>query len=377
MIKVTGEITEVTTPAFVYTVQLTALSISADNFKWWTAYNGDITLPLIIGGNISKTLYVTVTGEGYNESYQVPLGTFVYTETAYNYSVLHPWENRECIIYLPIFPILMELSKQRLFPFNVICAIAGEQVKLIAMNNVLSKAANWTEKILCLIILCTMGIMSILLLVLSSNKMKIVYLLLMRTVLHVPLKHTFSFPMEIETMDNADFEIITHILDNDDVELTTPITFPVNNSLGYSATAGAVFYMNPKTRSNRQGNRQEIINEIDGTVINGSWKGMNWGNDGWQSDGDGNKALRLMAGSLLEMSYIPFANECARTGKTIEIDYKIDNVTDYSEPIITISSPSGDSFVGLNIYADDIIMHSQSLKNDEVQSLHHIRRKAY
>ena len=77
-----------------------------------------------------------------------------------------------------------------------------------------------------------------------------------------------------------------------------------------------------------------------------------------------------MAGSLLEMSYIPFANECARTGKTIEIDYKIDNVTDYSEPIITISSPSGDSFVGLNIYADDIIMHSQSLKNDEVQSLH-------
>ena len=94
MIKVTGEITEVTTPAFVYTVQLTALSISADNFKWWTAYNGDITLPLIIGGNISKTLYVTVTGEGYNESYQVPLGTFVYTETAYNYSVLHPRENR-------------------------------------------------------------------------------------------------------------------------------------------------------------------------------------------------------------------------------------------------------------------------------------------
>lgn len=45
-------------------------------------------------------------------------------------------------------------------------------------------------------------------------------------------------------------------------------------------------------------------------------------------------------------------------------------MTDYSEPVITISSPSGGSFVGLNIYADDIIMHSQSLKNDDVQSLH-------
>lgn len=33
MIKVTGEVTEVTTPAFVYAVQLTSLSISAVNFN--------------------------------------------------------------------------------------------------------------------------------------------------------------------------------------------------------------------------------------------------------------------------------------------------------------------------------------------------------
>ena len=60
MIKVTGEITEMTTSAFVYTVQLTSLSIAADNFRWWTAFTGEnITIPLNIGGNISKTLYVT------------------------------------------------------------------------------------------------------------------------------------------------------------------------------------------------------------------------------------------------------------------------------------------------------------------------------
>lgn len=54
MIKVTGEVTEITTPAFVYTVQLTALSIFADNFRWWTAYSGAIILPLNIGGNIGE-----------------------------------------------------------------------------------------------------------------------------------------------------------------------------------------------------------------------------------------------------------------------------------------------------------------------------------
>ncbi|MCS2335576.1 leucine-rich repeat domain-containing protein [Bacteroides sp. BFG-606] len=368
MVKVTGEVTEESTPAFVYTVQLTSLSISADNFKWWTAYTGYITLPLNIGGNIAKTLYVNVTGNGYNESYQVPLGTSIYTETAYNYSVVHPGTTGVYNISAYISN-LDGTIKTKTVSFNVICAVAGEQAKLIAINNVLQKATNWTENILfdysmydgdnvntSARFIITQNDES----VFTSNEDSIA----------CSTKHTFSFPMEIETMDNSDFEIVTHIHDDNGTELTFSITFPVNNSLGYSATAGAVFYMNPKTRSNRQGNRQEIVNEIDGTVIDGLWENMNWGNDGWQSDEDGNRALRLMAGSLLEMNYAPFSAECARTGKTFEIDYKIDNVTDYSEPVITISSPSGDSFVGLNIYADDIIMHTQSLKEDSVQSLH-------
>ena len=80
-----------TTSAYVYTVQLTSLSIAADNFRWWTAFTGEnITIPLNLGGNISKTLYVTIAGPGYNKSYDVALGTAVYTETAYNYQLAHP-----------------------------------------------------------------------------------------------------------------------------------------------------------------------------------------------------------------------------------------------------------------------------------------------
>jgi hypothetical protein len=367
MIKVTGEVTEVTAPAFVYTVQLTSLSISADNFKWWTAYTGAITLPLNISGNISKTLYVTVTGKDYNESYQIQIGTGVYTETAYNYSVIHPGVTG-------VFNISAYVSnsdgtvKTRTISFNVICAVAGEQRKLVAVNNILGRATNWSENSLFDYAMYDGDN------VITSAKFTIKkdgedVFTSEEDSIACSARHTFSFPMEIETMDNTEFEITAHILDVD-MELTSPITYQVNNSLGYSAVSGAVFYMNPKTRSNRQGNRQEIINEMDGSVIPGSWENMNWGNDGWQSDEDGNKVLRLMAGSSLRMGYSPFKNECARTGKTLELDYKVDNVTDYSEPVITISSLSGGSFVGLNIYADDIIMHSQSLKNDDVQSLH-------
>lgn len=367
MIKVTGTVTEVTTPAFVYTVQLTSLSVDAGNFKWWTAYTGNVTLPLYIGGNVSKTLYVNISGTDYNESYEVALGTSVYVETAYNYAIPHPGKTG-------VFRISAYVSnsdgsiKTKTVSFNVICAVPGEQVKLVAVNNALVKAINWSENTLFEYAMYDGdNVTTSAQFVVKQDSMSV--FASTEDNIACSTKHTFSFPMEIETMDNTDFEIVTHILDGE-TELVSPISFSVNNSLGYSAVAGSVFYMNPKTRSNRQENYKSIINEVDGSCITGVWKNLNWGNDGWMTDMDGNKTLRLLAGSMLTMDYKPFEVECARKGKTIEVDYRIDNVTDYTEPVITISSASGDSFAGLNIYADEIIMHSQSLKNEDIQSLH-------
>lgn len=367
MIKVTGNVTEVTTPAFVYTVQLTSLSINADNFKWWTAYNGDILFNLNIGGNVAKNLYIAVTGIDYNASYEVPIGTGIYIETSYNYSIPHP--GKTGVFNVSAYVANADGSiKTRTVSFNIICAMPGEQAKLVAVNNVLGKGVNWSENVLFEYAMfdgdnVTTSAQFIVRKdkedVFASNEVSII----------CSARQVFSLSLEIETMDNSEFDIIAYIMD-DDKELTAPITYPVDNSSGYAAVPGAVFYMNPKTRSNSQANRQMIINEIDSSEIRASWKGVNWGNDCWTTNTNGEKVLRLMAGSLLTVDRYPFGTECARRGMTIEIDYKVDNVTDYSRPVITISSQSGDSFVGLNIYADDIIMHTQSLKNDSVQSLH-------
>lgn len=367
MIKVTGEVTEETTPAFVYTVYLTSLSLSANNFKWWTAYTGNITLPLNIGGNVSKTLYVTLSGENYNESYEIPIGTGIYTETAYNYVVEHP--QRSGVFKLSAYVTNSDGTiRTRAVSFQVICAVAGDAVKLVAINNLLPKATNWAENTLFDYAMydgdnvstsARFVIQKDDMAVFSSNEDSI----------STSTRHTFALPLEIETLDNAEFQIAAHIMDGED-ELTPPVLFAVNNSLGYSATAGSVFYMNPKTRSNRQENYREILNETATTTIPAVWTGMNWGNDGWVSDNDGNKTLRLMAGSSLTIDYKPFKKECARTGKTIEIDYRVDNVTDYTTPVLTIASPSGDSFVGLKIYADELVMHSQSLRNSKIQGIH-------
>lgn len=367
MIKVTGEVTEITTPAFVYTVQLTALSIFADNFRWWTAYSEAIILPLNIGGNIAKTLHVSMSGKDYNESYEVAIGTNVYIETAYNYTIPHP--GKTGVFRVSAYVANSDESiKTKTVAFNIICAVAGERVKLIAINNALEKATNWVENTLfdyamydgdSVSTFARFVIMKEGQQVFSSNENSIA----------VSTKHTFSLPLEIDTLDNSEFSIQVEVLD-ESVALTSPLVSPVNNSLGYSAVTGATLYVNPRTRNNRQENYREVVNEMNGTAIAAEWKNMNWGNDGWVPDSDGNRVLRLMAGSSLAMAYYPFARECARVGKTLEIDYRVDHVTDYSKPIVTISTPDGVSFTGLNIYADQIEMHSQSLREDSVQSLH-------
>ena len=372
MVKVTGEVTEESTPAFVYTVQLTSLSISANNFKWWTAYTGDIIMPFNIGGNVSKGLFITISGKDYNEAYELPLGTNVFVETALNYSIPHP--EKTGVFRVSAYVANADGSiRTKTISFNIICAVSGTQEKLIAINNMADKATNWSENTLFEYTMYDGDNVSTNAIFQITKDSEEVFNSVEDNI-STSTRYSFSLPLEIDTIDNQDFFIIAAIRSGD-ILLTAPLTFQVNNSLGYSAIAGAVVYINPKTRTNRQGNREYMINEIDGSLIEAEWSGVNWGNDGWVDDSFGYKTLRMLAGSSVNINYSPFSKECARTGKTFEIDYQISNVTDFSKPIITISTPINDSFIGLNIYPDDVVMYSQSLKDKDVQSLHTFEEK--
>lgn len=372
MIKVTGEVTEVTAPSFVYTVQLTSLSISANNFKWWTAYTGDILFPLNIGGNVSKNLFVTVSGNDYIRNYEIPLGTNIYIETAYNYSIPHP--DATGIFKVSAYVANADGSiHTRTVTFNIICAVSGSQDKLIVINNALDKVTNWSENTLFEYAMYDGdNVNTSAVFIVTKDDEEIFNST--ESNISTSTKYSFSLPLEVETIDNQDFSIMTSI-NSDDTPLTIPLTFLVNNSLGYSAISGATLYITPKTRSNRQQNRQSMINEIDGSLIEATWTGVNWGNDCWVTDNQGNNVLRLLAGSDITIGHSPFEKECARTGKTFEIDYLISNVTDFSKPVITLSTTVSNSFIGLNIYPDNVIMNSQSLKNKDVQSLHTFEEK--
>ena len=54
MLKITGEISELTTPAIVYSITLTTLSLDISSFQWWTPKTADFILPCLISGNVKK-----------------------------------------------------------------------------------------------------------------------------------------------------------------------------------------------------------------------------------------------------------------------------------------------------------------------------------
>ena len=361
-ITIKGENTDQTTAPVTYTVQLTSLGVSAPNFAWWTAFAGDIAIPMIVNGNISKTLHITVTGEDYNQNYTQNLGTAVYLDTPYIYTLPHPGTTG-------VYNVSFYLSNSdntiqtKAVSINIMCISAGETIKLMCVNNVAEQLTNWQDNTVFDYAIydgasaLTDALFSIMKggsEVYSSENDSIT----------TNAKQTLTYPMEVDTDDDANFDVIVSVT-SDNNSLIEPITLNVNNSLGYSATSGAALYINPRTRSNSQSNSRSIVNEVDKSVIPVTWNNFNWGNDGWVSDADGVKALKIFARSSAVIDYQPFAVEAARRGKTIEIDFKVENASDASKNIITIAEGN----VGLKVSGENISFFSQSRHDSTTQDV--------
>ncbi|MDO4164060.1 MAG: leucine-rich repeat domain-containing protein, partial [Bacteroides sp.] len=362
-ISVKGENTDMTTASVTWTVTLTSLGISAPNFSWWNAFSSDITIPMVVNGNISKILHVTVTGDGYSQSYTQSLGTATYTDTPYNYSIPHPGTTG-------VYTITFYLSNSdntiqtKSVTFNVMCITSStEEVKLLCINNVADSLTNWQDNTLFDYAIYD-GQSTTTNAEFTVTKDGTVVYSQEYSAVATNTKNTLTYPMEVETDDDSDFSVIVNSY-SDDTELADAITLAVSNSLGYSATAGAVFYLNPKTRSNSQSNYQSVVNEVDNSEISVTWSNVNWGNDGWQTDDDGVRILKLLAGSKAVVNYQPLATEAARKGKTIEIDFKVDNVSDSSENIITIA----ESLLGFRLSPENVSLYSQNRQDSTTQDV--------
>lgn len=369
-ISATGVLSDATSD-LLFTVNRTSMYLSPSNFNWYRpfiegeAYNlGGMN----IGGSIPKVLHIKVSNSqlGYSKVYEENIGTKTYTNVAYYYTGLTFPETGSGTYNVDIWLNSSGLESEHL-KYNIMFIASNDTntAQLIAINEVSNNISNWTDSELFKYTIYDRGATT------SSPSITITHnssTLVDETLSNVSTSTINAY--------NASLEIdseVSELAINATISLgetSKQITIDVDNSLSFPATSGSVFYLNAATRSNNQENKGNIINEVDSSQITMTTENIAYidGVDGWTVDDEGRKCFFIPAGSKATIEYKPFAT--IGNAKTIEFCYKVNNVADYNENIITIATnPEDDAFRGIRIKSKNICVHSRDKNtNDLAQS---------
>lgn len=355
-----------------YQVNLTSMYLSPSNFSWNTPFieGKEYNLGgMNIGGAIDKKLFVKVTNEGgYYKLYEKNLGTSTYITNAYFFKELEFPSAGTGVYNVELWLDASGLESEHL-SYNIICVAAADETtaRLVCISNIADKAINYADNILFQYAVYNGGAAK------GTPHIKITAVVNTNPIIlkdedlvdvDTNTKLSYNFHLEVETDEN-------------DLQLTSLLSFGneqarnfvIDNSASYPSTSGAVFYMNAANRSNTQSNKKNIVNEVTKGTVACDWTNMSFdGLDGWTVDEENRKCLTLQAGSTASIHYQPLAS--VGSGKTIEFNYKVSNVADYKEPIISIcDDPSNDRFRGIRILPKKVVLHSRDKNTaDYVQS---------
>lgn len=167
------------------------------------------------------------------------------------------------------------------------------------------------------------------------------------------VQYTLHNTVEVTGDSSPEISVYLRVLSGNRDMLTPSIgqsiqLITVDNTENFAPTAGADFDLNPKTRNNTEANPARILNAAQGDrEVAATFTNMGWVNDGWVSDEQGQRCLRLRAGQYLDITgyepYQAYIEAGQRYGNqqasvTIELDVAIRNVTNEDDPIIRMCS---------------------------------------
>ena len=357
------------------TANLTSMYIQPANFTW--------NLPFIegkpynlgglnIGGNISKTLMVKLSNEtGYTRTYEAYLGANQYINTAYYLSGLEFPTGGTGIYNVELWLETESIESEHLH-YNIMCISAAEEntAKLVTISSLPSKVINYSDNKLFEFAVYNGGAAT------ASPS-----ILVKAAVNQNPITLVDEILKDVETNKINVYETNIEIESEEiDMNLVADITlgastqravYKIDNSLSYPPTSEFVFYMNAAQRNNAQDNKDKIINTANNQEISATWTKFAYtdGVDGHTVDENGRKCLLVPAHSQVVIDYSPLTS--VGSGKTLVFTYKVRNVADYSEPIITIcDNPDSPTFKGIKITPTNILIHSRDLnKSDLTQGI--------
>lgn len=360
--------------------QLTTLSLVPESVGWNNPVIENQSYkfgPFTITGALSKTVFVNVTGNGYSKSYTTEIGTSQYNRNYY-FTGLTEFPPTGTGIYNVEIYVRSGTLESVHYSYNLmfISASGLNSTRLVCINEVGTDVVNGSECYLLSYALYsnggTSGTVEREIQWSDDGGETVAELMSDEVTESTGEKHIMNYSLDVPASGSLfDMSVYLTIGGN-----TSSQSYSVSNAANYPAVSGASFYMNAATRSNAQANRESIVNEAakgaEQKEYAATWTQMAFvnGMDGWTLDSEGRSCLAINAGSKVTIQYSPFSN-LSQTGKAIEILYKVRNISDYGEDIITAATDlDTDEFTGLRIRPDEICIHTNSLSVDSKQSYH-------
>lgn len=115
------------------------------------------------------------------------------------------------------------------------------------------------------------------------------------------------------------------------ISKTFSLTVDKSSITAEAETRNLELFLTSQGRSNQDTNK-EIWKYND---IEVSFNGMNYQTNGWVEDSDGNIAMRLSGGATMSIPLHLFAKDIRQTGKTIEIEFAVRQITDFTSIILS------------------------------------------
>lgn len=387
-VAVTG-MTSGQTKTMVFTSTLTSLTMSCQH-TWntvWEQGQDYVINGIRFAGSMEKTLHVSI-----NDVEQQPIvysASQSYTTTATTYTIpssAFPFDDASGVCSIKLWMTAQGVSTP-IVPFNIICGVEDDSTPLVAINET-QTAVNFTSgKIFSYVCYKADNIKVSMSATLGETTYPVVsnYAVIGRA---SGVKYDFDYSFEVDTGINnvqigtLDIVVNPYYGETEGEEGTAQTTF--DNTYSYLATPDALFYMNASTRSNSEATYDKVINEM-GSSQDGNFaaqydtvtEDISFFNDMWGVDNDGFRALVVPAGTTVQVTdFAPLGLIASyQQGITVEMMLKASNPSDYSEPMLTLSSSINDAVSGIVVYPTKIVVLGTNERSEVVQSVNFSENK--
>lgn len=347
-IIVKGDTTELNTRYLQFNVTKTTLGLTFATQWEKPITDGVMRLNYYITGAVSKTLNIRIDG---TRKLEYNLGTSVYTESARQIEVSDSSTDTVKVITQGLHTIEAWLSvnnstveSEHLHSEVLVITDTSDKTVYLILNDVASGLTNWTsQQILSYAIYNPNASSTPFSVTLCDYSGESEYMQLDLGNISNNTKYELSNVVEIDSEETT-IDAYMHFY-SEGKEIRTMLGFEVDNAENFSPTSGADLVINPRLRTNQEEKPASIINTATGEILTSTWEGFRFKNDGWVTDDDGNRCLRIPAGRLLTIQYEAFQDYIGTDNKsslTLEFDFATRNITDMDAAILRMCTYMSD-----------------------------------